>query len=126
VRVSDCVVCVCVRVGWPVSSLRSAMLTSAQLGTYDSIKNNLLKDSLGMSEGTTVQLCASMLSSVVTTTVANPVDVIKTRYMSDAVGKYSGIIHCVTATYRDGGVRCFFRVRAACVNEHSSCVCLRE
>lgn len=73
--------------GWPVTSLRSALLTSAQLGTYDSIKNNFLKEYLGLPEGYLVQLYASMLSSIVTATVANPVDVIKTRYMSDISGR---------------------------------------
>ena len=86
------------------------MLTSAQLGTYDSVKNNFLKGHLGLDEGYMVQFYASMLSSIVTTTVANPVDVVKTRYMSDKSQRYANIADCILSTYRDGGVRCFFRV----------------
>ena len=38
------------------------------------------------------------------------VDVIKTRYLSDAIGRYKSPISCITATYKEAGVIGFFKV----------------
>ena len=37
------------------------------------------------------------------------VDVIKTRYMSDKIGKYSSPIHCATLTLKEEGIKGFFK-----------------
>jgi len=58
--------------GWMVTSARAAVLTSAQLGSYDSIKHNLLVDILGMKESFALHLYASMSAGIITTTAANP------------------------------------------------------
>ena len=58
--------------GWIVTSSRAAVLTSAQLGSYDSIKHNLLIDFVGMKDGFLLHLYASMLAGLITTTAANP------------------------------------------------------
>jgi hypothetical protein len=58
--------------GWVVTSSRAAILTSAQLGSYDTIKNNVLIKSVGMHEGFMLHLIASMASGLITTTAANP------------------------------------------------------
>jgi hypothetical protein len=58
--------------GWVVTSSRSAILTSAQLGSYDSIKHNFLMSQLGMTEGLHLHLVASMAAGLITTTAANP------------------------------------------------------
>jgi hypothetical protein len=38
------------------------------------------------------------------------VDVIKTRYMGDSVGAFKSPLHCLLETYREGGLKIFFRV----------------
>jgi Mitochondrial carrier protein len=58
--------------GWVVTSSRAAILTSAQLGSYDTIKNNLLIEVFGFQEGFFLHLTASMASGLITTTAANP------------------------------------------------------
>ena len=58
--------------GWAATSARAAMLTSAQLGSYDTIKNNVLKKRFGMHEGFLMHLAVSMTVGVITTTAANP------------------------------------------------------
>lgn len=95
--------------GWMVTSARAAVLTSAQLGSYDTIKNNILVKDFGMQDGLLLHLCAAMSAGVITTTAANPVDVIKTRYMSDKVGKYASPFDCVRQTLAVDGVRGFFK-----------------
>lgn len=71
--------------------VRAAFLTMAQLGTYDVIKNNLLVEQMGfVKEKNSTHLLASMITSVVACTAANPPDVIKTRVMNDREGKIGG------------------------------------
>ena len=66
--------------GWTVTSARSAVLTSAQLGSYDTIKNDVLKKRVGMEEGLELHLASSMLAGVLTATAANPFDTVKSRF----------------------------------------------
>lgn len=58
--------------GWVVTSSRAAILTSAQLGSYDTIKNNILINLFGFKEGFLLHFAASMASGLITTTAANP------------------------------------------------------
>ena len=58
--------------GWMITSSRAAILTSAQLGSYDTIKNNIMIDFFGIKEGFWLHLSASMASGLITTTAANP------------------------------------------------------
>ncbi len=53
---------------------RAAVLTSAQVGSYDTIKNNILKDSLHISEGLHLYFFTSLLTGLITTTASNPGD----------------------------------------------------
>lgn len=65
--------------------VRAAFLTCAQLGSYDVIKNNLLVQWVGMDhESIQTHFASAMMASLVTTTAANPADVVKTRVMNDS------------------------------------------
>ena len=95
--------------GWVVTSGRAAVLTSAQLGSYDTIKNNILVAEFGMQNGLVLHLCSSMSAGVITTTAANPIDVVKTRYMSDSTGQYKSPLDCVKSIYRTDGLKGFMK-----------------
>lgn len=58
--------------GWEPTTVRAAMLTAAQLGSYDIIKNNILIETFNMMEGTSLHLICSLLAGVITTTASNP------------------------------------------------------
>jgi hypothetical protein len=58
--------------GWTVTSGRAAVLTSAQLGSYDSIKHNLCMKVLNIKEGFGLHLAVSLIAGVITTTASNP------------------------------------------------------
>lgn len=58
--------------GWVVTSARAAVLTSAQLGSYDTIKNNILIGIFHMENGFALHLAASLSAGIITTTAANP------------------------------------------------------
>ena len=76
--------------GWQATSARAAVLTSAQLGSYDTCKNNFAKPLLELEEGIALHLASSLAAAVFTTTASNPFDVVKTRYMCDTTGQYAG------------------------------------
>lgn len=58
--------------GWFVTSARAGVLTSAQIGSYDTIKNNICKKYLGLEEGFAMHFGVSMLVGLITTTATNP------------------------------------------------------
>jgi len=71
-------------IGTSATVTRAAFLTSAQLGSYDVIKNNIFVQMFGFDkEANTTHFSASIIASVITTTAANPADVVKTRVMND-------------------------------------------
>lgn len=64
--------------------VRAAFLTSAELGSYDVIKNNILVHELGLDhEALSTHFTAAFFSSLIATTAANPADVVKTRVFND-------------------------------------------
>jgi solute carrier family 25 uncoupling protein 8/9 len=58
--------------------VRSSILTAAQCATYDEIKR-MIKRYAGLQDGLPLHLASSMAAGLVTTTITNPIDVIKTR-----------------------------------------------
>lgn len=72
-------------VGTSATITRAAFLTSAQLGSYDVVKNNVFVRALGLDrEARSTHFAASFIASLITTTAANPADVVKTRVMNDS------------------------------------------
>jgi len=95
--------------GWQATSARAAMLTSAQLGSYDTCKNNIAIPLLGLEEGIPLHFASSLFAAVFTTTASSPFDVIKTRYMCDTSGQYTGLMDCVAKTLKNDGPMAFLR-----------------
>lgn len=95
--------------GWQATSARAAMLTSAQLGSYDTCKNNIAIPLFGLEEGIPLHFASSMFAAVFTTTASSPFDVVKTRYMCDTTGQYAGIGDCVAKTLKADGPMAFMR-----------------
>lgn len=63
---------------------RAAILTAAQIPTYDHTKYMLIHRDL-MEEGLKIHLVSAMFAGFVTAFVTNPIDVIKTRIMNENV-----------------------------------------
>eukprot|EP00201_Polytomella_parva_P011889 CAMPEP_0175056958 /NCGR_PEP_ID=MMETSP0052_2-20121109/10980_1 /TAXON_ID=51329 ORGANISM="Polytomella parva, Strain SAG 63-3" /NCGR_SAMPLE_ID=MMETSP0052_2 /ASSEMBLY_ACC=CAM_ASM_000194 /LENGTH=316 /DNA_ID=CAMNT_0016322083 /DNA_START=52 /DNA_END=1002 /DNA_ORIENTATION=+ len=75
--------------------IRSAILTACQCATYDEAKK-FVKDTTGLNEGLYLHLSSSMIAGLVTTTVTNPIDVIKTRMFIG--GKSTGGVMSTAST----------------------------
>lgn len=139
--------------GWEPTTLRAAVLTCAQVGSYDTIKNNVLVDIFKITDGFQLHILASLAAGLITTTVANPgnlfslihhvasslgnylfiyvlylclytVDVVKTRYLVDAAQLYPTPFHCMVAVLRQDGIRGFFKVFTYIVLLVSMIICI--
>jgi hypothetical protein len=80
------------------SAQRAAVLTAAQLGTYDACKG-LLRGRLGLREGPALHVAASWCAGVAATVASSPLDVAKTRIMTGAWagGTLSAMAHIARA-----------------------------
>ena len=58
--------------GWMVTTARAGVLSSAQIGSYDTIKHNILIRYFGLSEGFLLHMIAAMTAAIITTTAINP------------------------------------------------------
>lgn len=86
---------------------RAMALNTAQLGTYSQAKEMISKY-LGLSDGTLLHFCSSMVSGLIATAVSMPIDITKTRIqtMTTTNGKpqYTGALDCLTKTVKAEGV----------------------
>ena len=85
------------------SAARSAILTASQCATYDGVKTRWMA-AVGWSDGLATHLAASMLTGLVTTTVTNPADMIKTQmYVVEPDDARGGGRRGAREIRRDGG-----------------------
>jgi hypothetical protein len=88
--------------------LRSTMLNAAMCATYDEAKNQVFHLTGWRKEGLANTLTASMASGLVTTTVINPVDVVRAYMQTGRSGGASTA--AVTATiWRQEGLAAFMK-----------------
>ncbi|KAJ3528194.1 hypothetical protein NM208_g10315 [Fusarium decemcellulare] len=88
------------------NAIRAGAMTGCQLASYDGIKQSLV-DTLNLKDGIPTQLLASILAGLIATTMCSPIDVIKTRVMSQ--GGSSSILGMVAELTRSEGLRWAFR-----------------
>jgi len=70
--------------GVGTTTLRAALLTSAQLASYDHSKHTLIRK-YKFQDNLSTHFCASMFSGFITSLVTNPIDVVRTRIMNEKV-----------------------------------------
>ncbi|XP_037630416.1 mitochondrial uncoupling protein 2-like isoform X1 [Sebastes umbrosus] len=87
---------------------RNAIVNCSELVTYDIIKELILKYNL-MTDNMPCHFTAGFAAGFCTTIVASPVDVVKTRYMNSAPGKYSSAINCALTMVMKEGATAFYK-----------------
>ncbi|GIL84462.1 hypothetical protein Vretimale_19009 [Volvox reticuliferus] len=90
------------------SMARAALLTASQLATYDTVKRDVMKYS-GWGDSLATHLTSSCFAGLVTTTVTNPADVIKTRMFVTGGSKARGITQTAMDIVRNDGLSGFFK-----------------
>ncbi|CAI5712356.1 unnamed protein product [Hyaloperonospora brassicae] len=99
--------------GMPPNIQRGFIVNAAELSTYDHTKELLVASGL-LDEGGLAHTSASCVAGLAGATASNPIDVVKTRLMSqptDARGKglyYNGMRDCIRKTFREGGASAFY------------------
>lgn len=91
--------------------VRAALLTSMQLSSYDHSKQIMIRSGY-FQDNPLTHIIASIISGLITTTVVNPADVIKTRIMCDNTSAnrlYKNPIDCVYKTMLREGPWAFMK-----------------
>jgi dicarboxylate transporter 10 len=90
---------------WP-NCIRAGMMTSLQLASYDGFKA-LLVGKMELKDVASTHLAASIMASLVATTLGSPVDVLKTKLMS--VSGQASVLQTLRGMYYAEGLGWLFR-----------------
>ncbi|QRW17680.1 mitochondrial carrier protein [Rhizoctonia solani] len=99
--------------GTAATVTRGAIITVAQIGSYDHIKQ-VIKSRRFMDEGIPLHLTSSLFAGLVCSIASNPVDVIKVRLMNDHKRMYRGVTDCVAKTLRKEGPLAYYKGFGMC------------
>ncbi len=92
--------------GSQASTYRSILLTASQCTIYDETKT-ILKNNNIFSEGFKLHISSSLISGLVTTTITNPIDVIKTYLYTNK--NIKNISECIRILHSQNGMKVFLR-----------------
>ncbi|XP_060939479.1 mitochondrial brown fat uncoupling protein 1 [Limanda limanda] len=87
---------------------RNALVNCTELVTYDLIKEAILKHKL-LSDNLPCHFVSAFGAGFVTTVIASPVDVVKTRYMNSPKGQYRSAINCAWTMATKEGPTAFYK-----------------
>ncbi|XP_020773413.1 mitochondrial brown fat uncoupling protein 1 [Boleophthalmus pectinirostris] len=87
---------------------RNALVNCTELVTYDLIKEAILRHKL-MSDNLPCHFVSAFGAGFVTTVIASPVDVVKTRYMNSPPGQYKSAINCAWVMMTKEGPTAFYK-----------------
>ncbi|CAK4158426.1 unnamed protein product [Aphanomyces euteiches] len=91
---------------------RGFIVNAAELGVYDQVKTTLISSGFVEEGGVGATFGASLFAGLAGAAASNPVDVIKTRLMTQPAGEaaiYKGIGDCASRTFREEGLRAFYK-----------------
>jgi len=87
---------------------RNAIVNVAEIVCYDIVKENIIVHGL-MKDNIPCHFTSAVVAGFCATLCASPVDVIKTRYMNSAPGKYRGAVDCAIKTFKVEGSSAFYK-----------------
>ncbi|DBA03232.1 TPA: hypothetical protein N0F65_011591 [Lagenidium giganteum] len=100
--------------GMPPNIQRGFIVNAAELGTYDQSKEFFITSGI-LPDGVIAHTGASFAAGFAGAAASNPIDVIKTRLMTqptNTLGKgtmYDGVLDCAKKTFQEGGVQAFYK-----------------
>lgn len=81
---------------------RAMIVTVGQLAAYDQCKE-ILRHNAGMPDTIPTHFAASFMAAFIASALSNPVDVAKTRLMTQKSQVYTGMANCLATVVRDEG-----------------------
>jgi len=94
--------------GYSANAARLTVVNVSELVTYDVAKESILEYGL-MKDNIFCHFTSAFIAGFVTTLVASPVDVVKTRYMNSQRGTYAGVFDCAKRLLMKNGPMAFYR-----------------
>lgn len=94
--------------GYLPNVTRNCITNVSELVTYDIVKEHIIHREL-MTDNIYCHMVCGLVAGFVATVIASPVDVVKTRYISAPVGRYSGVINCLSTMIRDNGIGSIYK-----------------
>ncbi|KAJ0033687.1 hypothetical protein NQD34_000794 [Periophthalmus magnuspinnatus] len=88
---------------------RNALVNCTELVTYDLIKEAILRHKLMSADNLPCHFVSAFGAGFVTTVIASPVDVVKTRYMNSPPGQYKSAINCAWVMLTKEGPTAFYK-----------------
>ncbi|MEQ2178102.1 Mitochondrial uncoupling protein 2 [Goodea atripinnis] len=87
---------------------RNALVNCTELVTYDLIKEAILRHNM-LSDNLPCHFVSAFGAGFVTTVIASPVDVVKTRYMNSPPDQYRSAINCAWTMLTKEGPTAFYK-----------------
>jgi len=87
---------------------RLSVVNCTEIVVYDIIKSYILYKKL-MDDNVPCHFASALSAGLVTTIVASPIDVVKTRFMNAKAGSYRNPIHCAYTMLRQNGPTAFYK-----------------
>jgi solute carrier family 25 (mitochondrial oxoglutarate transporter), member 11 len=91
---------------------RAMIVTVGQLAAYDQCKE-VLRHTVGLADTIPTHFAASFMAAFIASALSNPVDVAKTRLMTQRNGQYIGMAHCLSTVVRQEGPMALYKGFAA-------------
>lgn len=87
---------------------RLSVVNCTEIVVYDIIKSYILYKDF-MKDGVPCHFASALSAGFVTTIIASPIDVVKTRYMNSHVGAYRNPFHCAFLMLKQNGPSAFYK-----------------
>ncbi|EPQ31281.1 uncharacterized protein PFL1_01466 [Pseudozyma flocculosa PF-1] len=97
---------------WP-TTIRAAVLTSSQIGSYDQVKSMVKRAGL-MDEGLPLHFSASLVAGLFASIASAPFDTIKVRLMQDKEREFKNAFDCVGKLIKNEGPLALYKGFAMC------------
>lgn len=85
--------------------LRNSVINAAEIASYDQYKQMMLQYTR-IKDGVTLHILCATMAGFTACCFGSPFDVTKTRMMA---GKYTGVVDCVSQTFKQDGARAFYK-----------------
>jgi len=97
--------------GTTMATSRAVLMTIGQLSMYDQFKHLLLTSTPEglLGDDTITHMIASLMAGTTATTLTQPLDVVKTRWMNETMGHYKSTFDVARSILNDYGPIGFFR-----------------
>jgi len=94
--------------GFGVNATRMSVVNMSELVTYDVIKELILEYGF-LKNNIYCHFTSAFIGGLVTTILASPIDVVKTKYMNSQQGMYAGVFSCAKLLLINEGPLAFYK-----------------